>query len=137
MKILMHFQHLLLMLTEAQLACGDASGAWMSLTELSRRSLSLTHTLQKLTLQTRYLLMVGYDEIALADLHNKVQLAELMPPLQCGAMHVLLYVAASRRGQTTQADWLDERARLLLNEEQHQQILESLSIQTVTPGELM
>lgn len=130
-------QHLLLMLTEAQLARGDAYGAWISLTELSRRPLSLTHTLQKLALQTRYLLMVGYDHIALADLHGKVQMAEMMPPLQCGAMHVLLYVAATRSGQTEQAHWLDERARLLLSAEQHKHILESLATPTVTPGELM
>lgn len=130
-------QHLLLMLAESQLACNDAYGAYMSLTELSRRPLSLTHTLQKLALQTRYLLLVGYDEVALTDLHDNVQMAELMPPLQCGAMHVLLHVAASRCGQTMQANWLDERAQLLLSEEQHQQILESLSTPTVTPGELM
>ncbi|MFG0247716.1 MAG: hypothetical protein ACF8OB_02425 [Phycisphaeraceae bacterium JB051] len=130
-------QHLLLMLTEAQLARGDAYGAYMSLSELSHQQLSLTHSLQKLALQTRYLLMVGYDEAALADLPGKVKMAELMPTLQCGAMHVLFYVAASRSGQTPQADWLHERSRLLLSQEQYDQIIQSLSMPTVTPGELL
>jgi hypothetical protein len=125
------------MLTESQLARGDAYGAYMSLTALSHQNLSLTHSLQKLALQTRYLLMVGYDEAALADLPGKVKMAELMPPLQCGALHVLFYVAAARSGQTPQADWLNERSRLLLSEKQYDEILQSLSMPTVTPGELM
>lgn len=131
------WQHLLLMLTEAQLARNDAHGAYTSLAELSRRPLSLAHTLQKMALQTRYMLIVGYDEQALHDLGSKIHMAEMMPTLQCGAMHVLLYTAAHRSGQTQQANWLDERARLLLNNEQYQRITESLSMPTVTPGELM
>jgi hypothetical protein len=130
-------QHLLLMLTEAQLARNDAAGAYNSLTELSRRPLSLTHMLQKTALQTRYLLLVGYDSEALRDLGSKVHMAEMMPSLQCGAMHVLLYIAAHRSEQTDQAQWLDERARLLLTEEQYERVMQSLSMPTVTPGELI
>ena len=130
-------QHLLLMLTEAQLANGDAPGAYLSLTELSSRSLSLVHSLQKLALQTRYYLLVGYDEDATSDLRDKIHMAELMPALQCGAMHVLLHVAASRSDQTPLAHWLDERARLLLNDEQYEGVMQSLSTPTVTPVELM
>lgn len=130
-------QHLLLMLTEAQLACNDVHGAYMSLSELSRRPLSLTHSLQKLALQTRYMLEAGYNEQALDDLHNKVQMAELMPALQCGAMHVLLNIAAHRSGHADQAHWLDERARLLLSDDQYQSVMQSLAIPTVTPGELL
>lgn len=130
-------QHVLLMLTESHIASGDAQGAYMSLLDLSDRPLSLTHRLQKLALQTRYELLVGYHQNAITDIHAKIQMAELMPPLQCGAMHVLFQVAASNCDKTSLTQWLEERARLLLSDEQYEQVYQSMGMPTVTSSDLM
>ncbi|XAM01314.1 hypothetical protein OT109_07955 [Phycisphaeraceae bacterium D3-23] len=104
---------LLLMLTEAHLARGNLVGAYHTLSELHRTRLGLAGAMQRLALQTRYALKAGAYEHALDHGREKMQLAELMPPPQCGAMHAMLADAAKKTGRDKLASWLWERAKLI------------------------
>lgn len=105
--------HLLLMLAESKLETGDLAGAYHALDTLYRTRLSLVEALQRLALQTRYELMVNAPAAALHAGQRKIELAELMPPAQCGAMHAMLAFAATQTDQPRIAGWLWERARLM------------------------
>lgn len=104
---------LLLMLTESHLAMGNLVGAYHALSELHRTRLGLAGAIQRLALQTRYALKTGAYEHALDHGREKMQLAELMPPPQCSAMHAMLAAAAQKTGRDKLASWLWERAQLL------------------------
>jgi len=80
--------------------------------------LGLIDSLQRLSLQTQYEVAIGADAAALGGLRQKVELSELMPAAQCGAMHALLAIASQRRGQHEVAQWLRRRAELLCTAEQ-------------------
>ncbi|MEX0776693.1 MAG: hypothetical protein WD042_13400 [Phycisphaeraceae bacterium] len=110
--------HLLLMLTECQLAANDLAGAYQALMELHRGRLGLIESLQRMALQLRYEVAAGHDAAALHHLDSKLRLAELMPAPACGALHLLLIAPAQRLGRTTLADWLHHRAELLCTPEQ-------------------
>ena len=114
--------HLLLMLAEACLEAGHLPGAWTALMQLYHTRLGLTEALQRLALQTRYEVDAGYNDLVLHGLDGKLQMAELMPVSQCGTMHVLLAVAADRAERPEIAQRLWERARLLCNPEQLEQL---------------
>jgi len=105
--------HLLLMLAEAQLERGDLPGAYHALAHLQQTRLSLTESLQRLAIQTRYELAVGAYDAAMRRSRAKVELAELMPAAHCATMHAMLATAAARSRQPRLADWLWERTRLL------------------------
>lgn len=105
--------HLLLILAESRLECRDVHGAYWALTQLYWTRLGLVEALQRLALQTRYEVMIGHDTAALRAVANKVEMAELMPAPQCGALHAMLAVAASRTEQTALAGWLWQRVDLL------------------------
>lgn len=105
--------HLLLMLAESKLETGDLPGAYHTLDTLYRTRLSLVEALQRLALQTRYELMVNAPAAAMHAGRQKIELAELMPPAQCGAMHAMLAYAAQQTNQPQIARWLWDRARLL------------------------
>jgi len=115
--------HILLLLVESRLAVGDLYGAYLGLLELSRRRLRLVESLQRLGLQTRYLVSCGYDEVALYDLKQTIRMSELMPSAQCGAMHALLGIAAQRSEQTSLTQWLQQRASLLCEPKQLEQLV--------------
>ncbi|MEM9416235.1 MAG: hypothetical protein AAGA29_12280 [Planctomycetota bacterium] len=104
---------LLLILTEAHLALGNLVGAYHTLSELHRTRLGLAGAMQRLALQTRYALKAGAYEHALDHGRQKMQLAELMPPPQCGVMHAMLAEAAKQTGRGKLAAWLWERAQLI------------------------
>jgi len=104
---------LLLMLAEAQIQCGNLYGAYLALHELHRKPLSLVESLQRISLQTRYEVLAGHDHAALADVRQKLLLSELMPPIQCAAMHAMLTTSAQRTGEQELADWLWRRSQLL------------------------
>lgn len=106
--------HLLLMLAEARMQLGQPAHAWPALMELHATPLKLVERLQGLALQTRYEVMVDRPDAALRKVREKVQMAELMPAAQCGAMHAMLATAAERLRHAEYADWLWARARLLL-----------------------
>jgi len=110
--------HLLLMLAEAALERRDMVSAYYALLELYHLRLSLHEALQRLALQTRYEVMCGYDDAALQRAAQKVQLAELMPAAQCGALHAILATAAKRTEARDLAHWLWQRAELLCTHEQ-------------------
>ncbi len=110
--------HLLLMLIESRLNCNDAGGAYQAMLALHSQPRSLMETLQLTAMQTRYEVMLGYDEAALKNLEIKVRLAELMPAPQCGLMHAMLAAAAHRSKRPALARWFRERAKLLCTGEQ-------------------
>lgn len=112
----------LLMLTEARLECGDVVGAYHALARLYATPMNLFEHLQRVALQTRYELMIGAHEAALRGAQRKVQLVELMPAPQCGAVHAMLATAADRVRQTRLASWLWRRAELLCTPEQMAQL---------------
>ena len=114
--------NLLLMLTEARLQCGDLTGAYIALRQLHDCRLSLIDRLQLMPLQTRYEIAVGYHTSALRGIHQKIQLAELLPAPQCGLMHALLATAANQAHQVILSDWLIKRAKLLCTPEQLQAV---------------
>lgn len=104
---------LLLMLTECLLVQRNLAGAYESLDALHRTRLGLAGAIQRLALQTRYALLAGHHDHALEHGRRKVELAELMPPPQCGAMHAMLATAAQRAGRQQLAQWLWQRTELL------------------------
>jgi hypothetical protein len=110
--------HLLLMLVEADLHTGDINGAYQALLELHQIKLRLGERLQLLALQTRYELTIGQDAAAVANLQQKVAMAEMMPAPQCGMLHAMLSSAAARLGQHDRSTWLGRRAQLLCTAEQ-------------------
>lgn len=110
--------HLLLMLAESAINSGDLTTAYHALAELYTTRLSLTEALQRLALQTQYEMQAGYPNAAIARVHQKVQLAELMPAPQCAMLHVILASAADRTEQRDLAAWLWARAHLLCAPEQ-------------------
>ncbi len=114
--------HLLIMLVDAHLRGSDLLGAYLGLTELHRLPLNLVDLIQRVVLQTRYELAAGHDHAVLRDVKQKVNLAEIMPPAQCGAMHAMLALAAKRTDHTTLAHWLQQRAQLLCSPQQLQAI---------------
>lgn len=99
-----HRANLLLLLAEARLELRDGVGAWLALVELARTPLGLTEALQRMALRTRYELMVGQPDHALAGVEQKMRLAELMPAPQSGALHAMLAAAAKQAGRD---DWFD------------------------------
>ena len=108
---------LLLLLCESRLETRDLLGAYAALRELYQLRIGLTEALQRLLLRTRYEVMAGYDAWALDRLESRLQLAEVMPYRQCGAMHALLALAAER-SRSEHAPRLRARAELLCPPEQ-------------------
>ncbi len=108
-----HRPQLLLILIEARLLRNDLPGAYVGLLELSRLRLGLLESLQHLALRTRYEVAAGYGAQALADLPRKIHYAQMLPAVQCGAIHLLLAAAARQMNDTQLYDWLIRRAELL------------------------
>lgn len=115
--------HILLMLAESRLRCGDLAGAWTALSQLHSAPVSLIESLQRLALQTQYEIAAGQYDAALAQIEHKIRLAELMPAPQCGAIHSLLADAAEYSGRERLATWLNARADLLTTAEQRDVLL--------------
>ena len=104
---------LLLMLAESHLLRRDLHSAYACLVQLHQMPISMGEQLHRNSLQTRYEVSAGLYQAALANLREKVRLAELMPTTQCGTMHAMLALAAYRAGDQAAADWLFARAQLL------------------------
>lgn len=102
-----------LMLAESCLNLGDLRGAYQALTELHRLRLSLPENLQRLAVQSRYELAAGYPRQALANLPEKIRLAELMPAPVCAQVHAWWMQAAEQAGEKELAVWLRRRLELL------------------------
>jgi len=117
--------HLLLMLVETHLTQNDPYGAYYGLVELHRMRLTLVETVQRMALQTRYEIAVGYHGLALEGIERKIELAELMPPPQCGAVHAMFAIAATRCHRTALADWLRQRAELICGAEKLEELTQT------------
>jgi hypothetical protein len=101
-----------LLLAAGALDSGDLPAAHAALSHVAP-PLSLADSLRVLELQTDYCLRVGAWPHAMADLPQKVELAELMPADTAASVQAMLALAARRLGQTGWADWLTRRAALL------------------------
>jgi len=105
--------HLLLILAESRLSGSDLMGTYRALVELHRSRLNLMEVLQLLAVQMRYEIAAGHAKSAVYRIDRKIQLVELMPVPQCGAVHAMLAAAAQRAQQVELAQWLRHRAELL------------------------
>jgi len=110
--------HLLLMLVDACLEFNQLTGAWYGLVELSRMPLRLVESLQCRALRVKYELATGYWGQTLRDLPQTVEMAELLPAPQCGALHAMLAEAAARGHRHAESVWLRKRAELLCHPDQ-------------------
>ena len=63
--------HLLLMLTESRLECGDLVGAYFALLELHRMPLNLVESLRPLAIQTRYKVTSGLYAVVIQRSRTK------------------------------------------------------------------
>lgn len=117
--------HLLLILAESRLECGDPVGTYLALSELHHTRLSLTESLQRLAVQTRYEVLMGRPDVALYRYDRKTQLAELLPAPQAGALHAMLAAAARDTGDAPLAEWFGRRAALLCTPDQLKRLLPS------------
>jgi len=117
--------HLLLMLVEACLAENDPFGAHAGLVQLHQTRLNLIESLQRMALQTRYEIAVGYDKLVLDGIQQKIELAELMPAPQCGVVHAMFALAATRCRQSALADWLRLRAELICGAEKLEELAQT------------
>jgi hypothetical protein len=127
---------LLLMLAEASLQSRDPHGAYTALAELHGVPLGLAERLQRLTIQTRYEVLMGHDRAAMNGIRDKLLMAELMPAEHCGAMHAMLTASAKRTGKDELADWLWRRSELLCGREQLDRLVRgAFAIGVVGPPE--
>ena len=104
--------HLLLIVAECRIRVRDLYGAYAAVSELRRIKLTLSESLQSMLLQTHYEILAGYTLEAVTGWRDKVEMAELMPAQQCGAMHELIAIAAQRQQLPELAAWLMERSQL-------------------------
>ncbi|WP_432797908.1 hypothetical protein [Poriferisphaera sp. WC338] len=118
--------HLLLILSEASLEIGDIASAYSALRELYGMRVSLMEALQRLALQVRYELMSGNERAAVTGVDGKMEMAELLPGPQCGAVHEMLRIAAERCGEIELAMRLKARSELLCSQTQRDKIREGL-----------
>lgn len=114
----------LLLLAESSLEAGEPWGAYFALAQLHGTPLTLNQLLQRLGLQVRYEVALGYDDAALFGWQRKAELAELMPGPLCGVTHAMLGLAADRCGQRKTASWLTRRAELLCDPAQLKRLRE-------------
>ena len=110
--------HLLLMLIDSHLQMKNMWHAYGGLMALHDCRLNLSERLQLLLLQKRYEVMSGRDEAAVMNVEKTIELAEVMPAVQCGVMHAILATSARRLGRGEMAKWLEQRAKLMLTDEQ-------------------
>ena len=110
--------HLLLLMVDCRLRCGDLVGAYWGLVDLQRMRLTIVDLLQVLTLQTRYEMATGHTAAALRQIEQKMKLFELLPATECGVMNALLSIAAKVQHQYPLARRLQQRARLMCTAEQ-------------------
>jgi len=113
---------LLLVLADTSMRLGDLASAWNAITQLHQQPVNLVERLQLLAVQTEYEITIGADDAALAHVAERIRLAELLPAAQCGLVHDLLATAAARQGRTELTDWLEQRAHLLISDQQRRQL---------------
>jgi len=97
---------------DCSLAMNNLAAAYESLSALSQMPLSVTERLSILPTEINYYIRVGRSDLVMADLPNKVALANLLPTEQAGIVHAYLALAAHLSNQTARRNWLWRRATL-------------------------
>jgi hypothetical protein len=108
----------LLMLADSMLQLGDLRGAFGAMGNLYRYRLSLNEALTLQLLQLDYGWRIGAWESMLEGVGGKVQMCELMPPINAARAQALLALAAYKLNRIDLARWLRRRAELLANPEE-------------------
>ena len=103
----------LLMLADSQIQLGDLPGAFAAMGRLFRQRLSLAEALTLQLLQLDYAWRIGAWESMVQGVGGKVQMCELMPPINAARSQALLALAAYKLNRTDLGDWLRRRAQLL------------------------
>lgn len=94
------------------LALNNLPATYESLLVLSRLPLSISERLGGLLAEITYGIRSDHSEQIMADLPNKVALAQLMPTEQAGLAHGWLALAAHITGNVGRRDWLWQRTVL-------------------------
>lgn len=103
----------LLMLADSQLQLGDLRGAFTAMGGLTRYRLSLAEALTLQLLQLDYGWRIGAWDAMLQGVGGKVQMCELMPPLNAARGQAMLALAAYKLNRADLAQWLRRRSQLL------------------------
>jgi hypothetical protein len=103
----------LLVLTDSMIQLGDMPGAYAAMNSLQRCRLSLNETLTLQLLQLDYSWRIGGWEAMLQGIGGKVQMSELMSPINAARSQALLALAAYKLNRIDLARWLRRRAELL------------------------
>jgi hypothetical protein len=103
----------LLLLADSMLQIGDLTGAFAAMTRLYRYRLDLGEALNLQFLQLDYGWRIGAWESMLQAVGSKVQMCELMSPLDAARSQALLATAAFKTHRPELAQWLRRRAELL------------------------
>jgi hypothetical protein len=102
-----------LILAESLLELGDLQGVHENIARLYDQRLALREALNLLTIQLDYLARIGAWGQMFGGVMHKVELAELLPPMQAARAEALLALAAKKLGRTDWSDWLKRRVELL------------------------
>jgi hypothetical protein len=103
----------LLLLADSTLQIGDLNGAFAAMTRLYRYRLDLGEALNLQFLQLDYGWRIGAWEPMLQYVGAKIQMCELMSPLDAARSQALLAAAAFKTHRLDLARWLRRRAELL------------------------
>ena len=104
-----------LMLADSAIELNDLPTAHDALAGLYADRLSLTEAMNLLVIQLEYEARLGAWAAMLANVGQKVQLAELLPAGAAGRAQGLLALAAGRAGRVELAAWLRRRVELLVD----------------------
>lgn len=102
-----------LILADSLLELGDTNGARDAIAALYDQRLSLGEVMNLLSVQLDYQSRQGQWAEMLANVMQKVQMAELMSAKGAARVQALLALAAKKMGRPDLADWLRRRAELL------------------------
>jgi hypothetical protein len=104
-----------LILADSLLEMGDLRGAHQAIVGLHAQRLSLSETLNLLSVQLDYGWRVNAWDAMLEGVATRAQLAELMPTLPSARAQAMMALAASRRGRRDWQEWFAQRAGLLVD----------------------
>jgi hypothetical protein len=105
----------LLMLADSMLQLGDLPGAFAAMNRLYRFRLGLNEALTLQLLQLDYGWRIGTWDAMLQGVGSKVQMCELMPPINAARSQAMLALAAYKTNRVELARWLRRRAELLVS----------------------
>ncbi len=104
-----------LMLADALLQIGDTVGAFDAISRLYHHRLSLAEALQLMVLQLDYEIRVGNWAGVLRSADHKLEMCDLLPPLESARAQSLMALAALRVGRQDWLAFLRGRVELLMD----------------------